>query len=70
MKQDLHTYRALRRIYLSQRRFYEITDRARSDGGRQHRIDRIKQMLGKRRKYAPALTNGRYDEYGCIRRGA
>lgn len=67
MKQDLHTYRALRRIYLSQRKFYEITDRSYTNG-EQHRIDRIKQMLGKRRKYARALTNGRYDEYGCIRR--
>lgn len=67
MADDLHTYRIIRKIYLSQqRKFYQLLDRNDSLGYARH--DRIKQLLRLRRKYAPSLTNGRYDELSCIRR--
>lgn len=67
-RDDLYTYRQLRRIYLSQRAFWLISDSS-HDPQTAHRArqGRVRQFLGERRKHARSLTNGRYDEYGCIR---
>jgi hypothetical protein len=64
MSQDLYTYRAIRQTYLKQRKFYLTLDRTRDYPNA--RRDRIKAILGRRRKYAPKLVNGscRYDVYG------
>lgn len=65
-RDDLYTYRQLRRIYLSQRAFWLINDRSHDpQAARRSRQDRIRQFLGMRRQYARSLTNGRYDQYGC-----
>ena len=66
MKQDLYTYRALRKVHLSQRPFWLRNELSLADPYRA-RKDRIMRFLGARRKYAKSLTNGRYDEYGCCR---
>lgn len=62
MRQDLHTYRALRRTHLKQRKFWMISETERA------RYIRITGFLGDRAKYAKSLVNGRvrYNQYGEI----
>jgi hypothetical protein len=64
-KDDLYTYRSIRAIAIKQRAFW-LRNELTSADPYQARKDRIMRMLGARRKYARSLTNGRYDEYGCI----